>query len=455
MLQSGLRVGSYEVISALGAGGMGEVWRARDTRLGRDVALKVLPDVFASDSERLARFEREAKILATLNHPNIASIYGLEEASGVRALVLELVEGPTLAARIARNRLPVAEALRIAAQIAEALEAAHDEMLTGRRAFTGKTVTETLAAVLGAEPDWSALPDDTPPGTRRLLRRCLQKDVRERLRDAGDARLELADSDEPPPATRRTTRASTRWWSVATLGAVLVALTLAAFAARSWLAGGPRPAEQWRGERLGGPPSAFGPRVSPGGQMVAFEAQIDGLTQVGVMMLRSGQWTILTSDRSRGAVQDVAWAADGTSVYFDRVTDVPAGIFRVPALGGEPRLVLDRAMTPVPLADGSLIVVRVNESRQRQLFRFRPETGSLEPLNAQAASSVLEPAVRAFRDGHELLFYGRPVEADVGRDDLYTLDLGSGLSAEWPEPGPPMAMGGRYLWLSVPRTMRS
>ena len=125
-LQPGSRLGPYEVTAKIGQGGMGEVYRAKDTKLGRDVALKVLPDLFADDPERLARFQREARVLASLNHPNIASIYGLEEQDGVRALVLELVEGPTLAERIAQGAIPVDETLPIAKQIADALEAAHE-----------------------------------------------------------------------------------------------------------------------------------------------------------------------------------------------------------------------------------------------------------------------------------------------------------------------------------------
>ena len=120
-LAAGTRLGLYEVVSPIGKGGMGEVYRARDTKLDRDVAIKVLPEEFANDDERLARFEREAKLLASLNHPNIASIYGLEESDGVKALVLELVEGPTLAERIAEGPIPVEETLAIAKQIAEAL----------------------------------------------------------------------------------------------------------------------------------------------------------------------------------------------------------------------------------------------------------------------------------------------------------------------------------------------
>src|SRR6266571_3705830 len=125
-LGPGVRLGPYEIVSAIGTGGMGEVYRARDSRLGRQVAIKVLPDVFASDPDRLARFEREAQLLASLNHPNIATIHGLEESAGVRALVMELVDGPTLADRIAEGPIPLGEALPLARQIVEALEAAHE-----------------------------------------------------------------------------------------------------------------------------------------------------------------------------------------------------------------------------------------------------------------------------------------------------------------------------------------
>src|SRR5215510_10720873 len=128
----GTRLGAYEILSALGAGGMGEVYRARDTKLGRDVALKVLPDSLAHDSERLARFEREAHLLAALNHPHIAHIYGFEDATGVPALVMELVDGPTLADRLAHGPMSLDEALPIAKQIAEALEAAHEQGIIHR-----------------------------------------------------------------------------------------------------------------------------------------------------------------------------------------------------------------------------------------------------------------------------------------------------------------------------------
>ena len=286
-LTSGTRLGVYEVTGRLGAGGMGEVYRAHDTRLQRDVALKVLLPTVANDPERLARFSREAQVLASLNHPHIAQIYGVEESAGVTALVLELLEGPTLADRIAVGAVPIDEALSIARQIAEALEAAHEqgivhrdlkpanikvrpdgavkvldfglakalepssgaaalansptitspaamtgvgmilgtaaymspeqakgrpvdrradlwafgcvlyEMLTGTRAFKGDDVTETIAAVVRAEPDWSKLPANTAAAVRRLLRRCLEKDRSRRLSDAAVARLEIDDARNP------------------------------------------------------------------------------------------------------------------------------------------------------------------------------------------------------------------------------------------------------------------
>ena len=126
-LEPGTTLGSYSVTAKIGEGGMGEVYRARDTKLDRDVALKVLPQAFTDDPDRLARFEREAKVLASLNHPNIGGIHGLEESDGIRALVLEYIEGPTLADRIAQGPIPIDEALPIAKQIAEALEAAHEQ----------------------------------------------------------------------------------------------------------------------------------------------------------------------------------------------------------------------------------------------------------------------------------------------------------------------------------------
>jgi serine/threonine protein kinase len=285
-LSAGTRLGLYEILSPLGVGGMGEVYRARDTRLGREVAIKVLPEPFARDQERLARFQREARLLASLNHPNIGAIFGLEESDGIRFLVLELVPGQTLAERIKAAPLEIEESLKLCRQIAEALEAAHEkgiihrdlkpsnvkvtdegkvkvldfglakafaaeesasslslsptltlasmqsgvilgtaaymspeqargkpldkrtdiwsfgcvlyQCLTGRQAFGGETVSDTIAKILERDPDWQALPETTPLIIRLLLRRCLQKDRNLRLHDVADARLEIEEALATP-----------------------------------------------------------------------------------------------------------------------------------------------------------------------------------------------------------------------------------------------------------------
>lgn len=287
-MSAGSHIGPYEIVALIGAGGMGEVYRARDRKLNRDVALKVLPPEFANVPDRLARFTREARLLAALNHPNIAAIYGVEE----QALVMEMVEGQTVADRISHGRLSLPELLSTARQIAEALEYAHEkgivhrdlkpanikltpdgrvklldfglakalgtegnstapassptltlgatrvgaimgtaaymspeqvrgaavdqrsdiwafgvvlyEMLAGKRLFTGESVSDIVAGVLRAEPDWSILPADTPPRIRKLLHRCLERDRKQRLRDIGEARIAIdAREEEPSPAAYR------------------------------------------------------------------------------------------------------------------------------------------------------------------------------------------------------------------------------------------------------------
>ena len=285
-LAAGTRLGPYEVIAQIGEGGMGQVYRATDTKLKRQVAIKILPPSLAADHDRLARFQREAEVLASLNHPNIAAIHGLEESGRMTALVMELVEGDDLSQRIARGAIPLDDVLPIAKQIAEALEAAHEqgiihrdlkpanikeradgtvkvldfgfakamepaagpspsvsqsptittpamtqagmilgtaaymspeqargktvdkradiwafgcvlyEMLAGTGAFRAETVSETLAEVMKSEPLWAALPPETPVALRNLVRRCLAKDPRQRVRDVGDVRLALEGAFE-------------------------------------------------------------------------------------------------------------------------------------------------------------------------------------------------------------------------------------------------------------------
>jgi Tol biopolymer transport system component len=333
-LAAGTKLGPYEILSPLGAGGMGEVYRARDGKLNRDVAIKVLPEAVAEDADRLARFQREAQVLAALNHPHIAAIYGLEKSGNIEALVLELVEGETLAERIAAGPVPIDEALAIARQIADALEAAHEkgivhrdlkpanvkvtpegkvkvldfglakaltgdasspelshsptltaaatqagvvigtaaymspeqargksvdkradiwafgavlyEMLSGRKAFEGETVSDTLAAVLRADIDWDALPRETPASVRRVLRRCLDRDPKTRFRDIADARIEMDAAPEPSAISAPAAPAPTRrapW-----LAAFVALLLLAGLG--WWMALRPRPVAAAAGVRF-------------------------------------------------------------------------------------------------------------------------------------------------------------------------------------------------------------
>jgi Tol biopolymer transport system component len=314
---TGKRIAHYEVTDKIGAGGMGEVYRARDTRLGRDVALKVLPEAFAQDTERLARFEREARLLASLNHPNIAAIYGIERDDDRQVLVLELVEGEELSAMIARGPLALDETLHIATQVAEALDTAHEqgvihrdlkpanikitpagtvkvldfglakaletdtrqsdlshsptilnssptlqgvilgtaaymspeqargkvvdrradvwafgcvvyEMLTGRVAFPGETVTDTLAKILEREPDWDGLPESVPPALRYVLEKCLAKDPAERWRSVSDVAMMMrrtaAARGMPETPAPEPARGGNRWLWPVLAGVLAVAL---------------------------------------------------------------------------------------------------------------------------------------------------------------------------------------------------------------------------------------
>jgi eukaryotic-like serine/threonine-protein kinase len=396
---------------------MGEVYRARDAKLGRDVALKVLPGDFARDPQRMARFEREAQLLAALNHPNIAAIYGLDESGAIRALVMELVEGPTLADRIARGPLPLDEALPIFKQIAEALEYAHErgiihrdlkpanikitpdgavkildfglakavtddfvadapsnsptisaaatkagmilgtaaymspeqakgkaadkradiwafgvvlyEMLTGKRLFSGEASSEVLAAVMLKEPEWDALPPETPARLRNLLRRCLVKDPRQRLRDIGEARIAVEESLSAPsseassgllvpelPVQSKSSRALP-WGVAAALAILCAALGLRTFlrpnapAAEAVVAFIPAPSgTSFRSSGFGAGPVV----VSPDGKRLAFSAtDQEGVTKIWVRPLDSASVTPVAGTDDAASL---FWSADSRSLGF-------------------------------------------------------------------------------------------------------------------------------------------
>ncbi len=354
----GTKLGPYEIQTPIGKGGMGEVYRARDTKLKREVALKVLPEVFARDPGRMIRFQREAEVLASLNHPNIAHIYSVEEC----ALAMELVEGETLA-----GPLPIETALNYAKQIAEALEYAHErgvihrdlkpanvkitpegvvklldfglakatedpatpadasnsptltlgatsvgvilgtaaymspeqasgkiadrrsdiwsfgavlyEMLSGKQTFAGESVSDTLASVLKVDPDWSALPRDTPAAIHKLLRRCLTRDRKQRLQAIGEARIVLENpaGEDPAPVATAGSRRQFGWVILALLAVISVALGFVAW--KHLREEPPRVAKLFfplPERETFGPGSPPATAVSPDGQRIAYEAMVDG-----------------------------------------------------------------------------------------------------------------------------------------------------------------------------------
>ena len=462
-LSAGQTLGHYRIIAAVGAGGMGEVYRARDSRLNRDVAIKVLPELFAADAERLARFTREAQTLAALNHPNIAHIHGLEESGGIRALVMELVAGDDLSVLMARGPIPLAEALPIAKQIAEALEVAHEqgivhrdlkpanvkvrddgtvkvldfglakalspetastsgdamnsptittpamtragmilgtaaymapeqargkavdkradiwafgvvlyEMLTGTRMFDGESVAETLGLIFAREPDLTKLPPVTPAGVRALIARCLVKNPRERLRDIGDARLQIDDAlagrEESPRVTAPVAVQRRTLWPLLA-GAAVIAL---AAGAAGWVA---RPGAPTSPIRLSiamppGEQVMTFPAIASDGRVIAYASGRTAATSqlylrtLGDFVARpvansvGAQYPFFSPDGrgiaffaggklrrasvAGGAAIDLApsatpwggtWDTEGRIVY---TTGLGSGLWRVPADGGIP-----------------------------------------------------------------------------------------------------------------------
>ena len=445
------RIGSYEIVGLLGAGAMGEVYRARDTKLNREVALKVLPPMFALDPDRLARFQREAQALAALNHPNIAAIYGLEDSSGVQALVLELVDGPTLADRIADGPLPLNEALAIGSQIAEAVEAAHEkdiihrdlkpanikidgsgkvrvldfglakaassvtgrpdltgsheglilgtpsymspeqargqrvdkrcdiwafgcvlyEMLTGRLAFPGATVSDTIAKILEREPDWSALPAATPEPVRRLLLRCLTKDLSHRMRDIGDVRIEIDAIGEVLPGVSEVSaapavEARARWLPWVAVAALAAGLGVWELVRPMAAAEDPLANAQfmrltdWEG-------TEGGAEISPDGRFVAFVADKDGqfdiwLSQVGTGYFRNLTENVPPLQPAGHTFRKFGFSGDGAEIWFSPETGPSMAQMIMPLMGGAPRAFLDRGATaPSWSPDGSRLTYFKNE----------------------------------------------------------------------------------------------
>jgi Tol biopolymer transport system component len=548
-LTSGTRLGVYEVTAPIGEGGMGQVYRARDTKLNRDVALKILPDAFASDADRLARFTREAQTLASLNHSNIAAIYGIEEGGDVRALVMELVEGEDLSQRIARGAIPLDETVPIARQIADALEAAHEkgiihrdlkpanikitslgtvkvldfglakldersaslsgergdlthsptltfnatqagiilgtaaymapeqargqvvdtradiwafgcvvfEMLTGQRPFEGELISDVLASVLKTDPNWQALPVDTPAALHRLLRRCLEKDPRRRLQAIGEARVQIDDllSGAPDAAgASALSRALPLWWRMLPWGVAGTAIAGLMLVLALWVpwrsAAPPRvtrttittsgpaaltitgvdrdlalspdgthvvyvgnsgtqlfvraldalePVAIASGNNLGGP------FVSPDGQWVGFFENVTTLRKVAIT---GGPAITLTSV---GAIpRGATWATDDTIIF---ATSNPAtGLQRVSAAGGTPEVLTrpDRAQSEA----NQFLWPEILPGSRAVLFTITSQTGGLE---------TAQVAVRDLRTGTQKVLlrggsHGRYVASGLARRSL-------------------------------------
>lgn len=523
-LIGGTKLGPYEILSLLGEGAMGEVYRAFDTKLRRQIAIKVLPTKLLSEHERLGRFEREAHLLAALNHPNIASIYGFDDSSEVPALIMELVEGETLADRIVRAPIDIEEALKLAKQLAEALEYAHDlgivhrdlkpdnvriredgmlkvldfgiakaladipasegihnsptvsaeatragmilgtpaymspeqargnpvdrrtdiwsfgcvlfEMLAHQRPFEGETITDTLSLVLTQDPDWSRLPSTTPPTIRQMLRRCLQKDVKKRLQAIGDARIEIEEYlalsqrigttsafEEATVEARELPWRISRRSQFAMYAAIATLATLVGLAGW-WLRGRQAKSAVWSGTVVAGSSVAFGPRISPDGHTLAFQAMMGNLTQVAVANTDTGTWNVLTHDLNRGFVNEITWASNGSELYFDRVIGAPKGIYSVPAIGGSERLILEDAGTPEALPDGSLIVAKNDVGTRLRICHYWPDSQRLDPLPGWVTLDTTIP-LRTFPDGKELVFFGGAKAPDAA-DHLYAMDIASG-----------------------------
>ena len=522
-LGPGSRLGSYEILSALGAGGMGEVYVAIDTVLGRQVAIKVLPEVFAQDAERVARFEREAKTLAALNHPHIAQIYGLEKPSG--ALVMELVEGEDLSQRIARGAISLDDALCIAQQIAEALEAAHEqniihrdlkpanvkvrsdgtvkvldfglakalepigsmpggvsmsptittpamthagvilgtaaymspeqargkpvdkradiwafgcvlfEMLSGRRPFPKEeTVSDTLAGILKGEPAWNALPADTPQQIRTLVERCLRKDVRRRLPDIAQARIELDEArSEPIPAAERAPAPHRLrfLWPAATALSLLAAAGLAA-----WVILSPVPEQVVARFDVAPPPGAtplppfgrmmdVGQPLSPDGRMVAYVATAEGKEVIWVRSLDSSTARPLpgTEDATRPT-----WSPDSQYIAFF----AQGRLKKVAIEGGPPSVISNEAGREVAWGSGNVILIG---GGGKPLRRVSAEGGETTLATEFGPAETTHDYPEFLPDGRHFLYMARhggtPEDWDVfvGRLDSNERQLLPGVHA--------------------------
>jgi serine/threonine protein kinase len=513
---------------------MGEVYKARDTRLDRLVAIKT------SKTEFSDRFAREARAVAALNHPNICQLYDLGTLpEGGSYLVMEFVDGSPIAPVDSPRKL-----LDLAVQIADGMAAAHAagfthrdlkpdnilitgsqtphpgrvkildfglakydaslpesettrtliaatnpgtvmgtvaymspeqargeevdarsdqfsfglivyELATGKRAFVRPSTAETMAAIIRDEAE--PLPATVPAPLRWVVERCLAKDPAERYDSTKDlyrelklARERLSEANTSGPQAQAVVR-HPKWkrWGAAAIAALAIAAVSVATTRMIWRT--PEP-PSWSGVMLGGPEVALNPRLSPDGNLLAFQAMVDGLNQVAVMKPESGNWSVLTRDRDQGVLSTVSWSTDGSLIYYDRCTDAPRGIYSVPVLGGDPRLILENAMLPEPLPDGSLLIAKFNAERIFQLHRFWPATGRLQALPIRFSESFyLSSPARGSADGKTALVWGEQLGQRESGPGFYIIDLMSGSIRRLNSPG----LGGAESPFSLARDGRS
>jgi Tol biopolymer transport system component len=520
-LAVGTRLGSYEVVAPIGAGGMGEVYQAHDTKLGRDVAIKVLPEAFAHDPERLSRFQREAKMLASLNHPNIATIHGLEQSGDTSYLVMELVSGETLAERVKAGPLPIEEAQKIAIQIAEALEAAHEksiihrdlkpanvkvtpegkvkvldfglakafagdtanddpsnsptlsaaatmqgtilgtaaymspeqargksvdkrtdiwafgcvlyELLAGRQAFQGESTTEILAAVLRGEPDWQALPETTPMSIRALLRRCLQKEMNKRARDAGDARIEIEEAMAAPVTAELTTAAPTKGFRA--LGRRVLILSVGIFLLGAAIAGiavwnvkptrSPTPQVVSRftitlppGQQLAGLYSGPALALSPDGTRLAYIARQGGVQQLYLRAMDSLESTSIPD--TEGAVNPF-FSPDGQWVGFF----AGGKLKKIPVSGGS-ALTLGNAAYTDGASWGSRTMIAFPPTAASALQQVSDAGGALQPMTRLEKGEVSHRWPEFLPGGKAVLFAAANDGINYANTEVAVQSVGTG-----------------------------
>jgi hypothetical protein len=526
-LGAGTRLGPFEIVGPISAGGMGEIYRARDTRLARDVALKVLSGDWAADPVRLERFAQEARAASALNHPNIVTIFEIGDADASPWIAMELVDGRTLRQMTGGAPLPLRTALQVAAQLADGLAKAHEagivhrdlkpdnvmvtkdgfvkildfgiaklvggltdgdagpfrdltetgfvvgttsymspeqasgrpldarsdqfalglilyEMLTGRKAFDRPTVVQTLSAIIQEDPEpVERINPRVPAPLLWVLARLLAKEPEERYSSTRDLARELKQLRDNFPVIKDATLPRIPAAAVPAPAAVSAATAPAGPAATTATAASraPRPTSShapaarprrarefllllgagvaffaagagagwwfrgktvdavprdWQGELLlGGSTAVFSPRVAPDGQTVAFVTLQDGVSQVALLRPASGDWTVLTRQKGLGSIYKISWSRDGSKLFFDRVTDVPHGVYSIPAIGGEERLVLPDAQGPESLPDGTLLVVKFDADRNFQPHRLWPESGKLETVS----TSTRSPTAARFSSG--------------------------------------------------------